>query len=45
MEQILGLFGVWTWWIVAAVLLVAELLVMSVFLVWFGLLLLNLKLT
>lgn len=36
MEQILDLSGVWTWWIVAAVLLVAELLVMSVFLVWFG---------
>ena len=36
MEQLLGIFGVWTWWIIAAILLVAELLVMSVFLVWFG---------
>lgn len=36
MEQLLGIFGVWTWWVIAAVLLVAELLVMSVFLVWFG---------
>jgi membrane protein implicated in regulation of membrane protease activity len=36
MEQLLDIFGIWTWWIIAAVLLVAELLVMSVFLVWFG---------
>lgn len=37
MVDLLNLFGVWTWWIVAAVLLVAELVVMSVFLVWFAL--------
>jgi len=34
MEELLGLFGIWTWWIIAAVLLVSELLVMSIFLVW-----------
>lgn len=36
MEFLLGLFGMWTWWIIGGALLVAELLVMSVFLVWFG---------
>lgn len=36
MEQLLELFGVWTWWIIAAILLVSELLVMSIFLVWLG---------
>jgi membrane protein implicated in regulation of membrane protease activity len=36
MEELLGVFGIWTWWIIAAVLLVSELLVMSIFLVWLG---------
>ncbi len=37
MADILGVFGDWTWWIIAGVLLVSELLATSVFLVWFGL--------
>ncbi len=37
MAEILDLFGGWTWWIIAGVLLLSELLVTSVFLVWFGL--------
>lgn len=36
MEELLGYFGVWTWWIVAAALLLLELMVMSIFLVWLG---------
>jgi membrane protein implicated in regulation of membrane protease activity len=36
MEQLLGSIGIWVWWIIAAVLLIAELLVMTVFLVWLG---------
>jgi membrane protein implicated in regulation of membrane protease activity len=37
MADLLGLLGDWTWWIIAVVLLVSELLVMSIFLVWLGL--------
>jgi membrane protein implicated in regulation of membrane protease activity len=37
MAELMELFGGWTWWIIAAVLLVSELLVMSIFLVWLGL--------
>ena len=37
MADILGIFGDWTWWIIAGLLLVSELLATSIFLVWFGL--------
>jgi membrane protein implicated in regulation of membrane protease activity len=37
MAEILGVFGDWTWWIIAGVLLVSGLLATSIFLVWFGL--------
>ncbi|MGB7204921.1 MAG: NfeD family protein [Anderseniella sp.] len=37
MGILMELMGGWTWWIIAAILLVSELLVMSIFLVWLGL--------
>ena len=37
MEQLVASIGIWAWWIIAAALLIAELLVMTVFLVWLGL--------
>lgn len=37
MTALMDLFGGWTWWIIASVLLVSELLIMSIFLVWLGL--------
>ncbi len=37
MAEILDIFGGWTWWIIAGVLLLSELLATSIFLVWFGL--------
>ena len=37
MAEILGIFGDWTWWIIAGLLLVSELVATSIFLVWFGL--------
>ena len=36
MEQLFSFFGIWTWWIIAAALLILELLVSGVFLVWLG---------
>ncbi len=37
MAELMDFFGGWTWWIIAAVLLVSELLTMTIFLVWLGL--------
>ncbi len=37
MAEIMDLFGDWTWWIIAGVLLVSELVATSIVLVWFGL--------
>ncbi len=37
MAEIMDFFGDWTWWIIAGVLLVSELVATSIVLVWFGL--------
>ncbi|MEM7634784.1 MAG: NfeD family protein [Pseudomonadota bacterium] len=37
MAEVLGVFGDWTWWIIAGLLLVSELVATSIVLVWFGL--------
>lgn len=37
MDWLLALFGIWTWFIIAAVLLILELLVLGIFFVWLGL--------
>lgn len=36
MSELLGLFGGWTWWILAGVLLIIELLAPGVFFMWLG---------
>lgn len=36
MSELLGLFGGWTWWILAIVLLILELMAPGVFLMWLG---------
>ena len=36
MNELLSLFGGWTWWILACILLILELLAPGVFLVWLG---------
>lgn len=36
MNELLSLFGSWTWWILACVLLILELLVPGVFFIWLG---------
>ena len=37
MQVLFDILGVWTWWIIAAVLLIVELLVSGIFFVWLGL--------
>ena len=37
MQELFDFFGIWTWLIVAGVLLIAELLVSGIFFVWLGL--------
>lgn len=36
MSELLGFFGGWTWWILAGVLLITELLAPGVFFMWLG---------
>ena len=36
MEQLLDIFGLWTWFIIGLVLLLAELLISGVFVMWLG---------
>lgn len=37
MEQLVGIFGIWTWWVLAGVLFAVELLLPGIFFLWFGL--------
>ncbi len=37
MSELLSLFGGWTWWILACLLLILELMAPGVFLIWLGL--------
>ena len=36
MSELLSIFGGWTWWILAAILLILELMAPGVFLMWLG---------